>query len=414
VCFLLCFHRYIAKNVKSCEGYRTYDDSIPEFLKNRPAGFVNEVRTSLTRAVEEQDLVTVTKLGTSSFTVNSNGKKYNVNFGDETTYPSCECFEWRRNRTPCKHFCAIFLQGKGKWEDISSIYTTNPLFSLDVTCFEKNTSHDNVSVSLQESLLQESPSDSPESDGSNHMCPLPGRRRSVATVELARCRMLLKEILSATYLIKDTKSIFALSDKVKELHMLTQTLTPTEEGVALAEKQPKRKASNKRPASTMLNLEARKTKKGRPKNKYSGRVGSKADLMRKTYKVKVPVPTASDPTKTHSMKVLPSPVSGTSPSTSPVSGTSPSTSPVSGTSPSTSPVSGTSPSTSPVGGTSPSTSPVSGTSPSTSPVSGTSPSTSPVSGTSPSTSPVSGASRSTQPVNGQPSRNTSLPLVTRR
>ena len=51
---------------------------------------------------------------------------------EDSTYPHCNCSEWRPSRLPCKHFCLIFscIPGWG-WEKVTSMYRKSPLLNLD-------------------------------------------------------------------------------------------------------------------------------------------------------------------------------------------------------------------------------------------------------------------------------------------
>lgn len=60
--------------------------------------------------------------------------KLRVEFGNDSTYPHCDCSEWRHHRLPCKHFCIIFSNIPGwDWEKLSSLYRESPILNLDYT-----------------------------------------------------------------------------------------------------------------------------------------------------------------------------------------------------------------------------------------------------------------------------------------
>ena len=79
--------------------------------------------------------VTVIDMENGEFLVKSQSrleekKMYKVMFG--TKQPSCECFDWERQRLPCKHFFAVF-QHVPSWsfDRLPKEYRDSPFFSVD-------------------------------------------------------------------------------------------------------------------------------------------------------------------------------------------------------------------------------------------------------------------------------------------
>lgn len=99
--------------------------------------------------------------------------------------------------------------------------------------------------------------------------------------------MMLKESHRYTYLIKEAKSIKLIYDKIQELHDLA--LIPNEDGLALGKPPSLKKAQKRLAAAPLPDLNSKKTRKGRPKKKFSGRVSSKADMMKRTYQTKLKI-----------------------------------------------------------------------------------------------------------------------------
>ena len=43
--------------------------------------------------------------------------KYSVFFGDEDSYPDCDCVEWKKKLMPCKHMFAVMENINGiNWD----------------------------------------------------------------------------------------------------------------------------------------------------------------------------------------------------------------------------------------------------------------------------------------------------------
>ena len=72
------------------------------------------------------------------FTVRSqreSTKFYRVKFGTDTdpaVLPSCECYDWERNRLPCKHFFAVFTHvPTWSFEKLPGTYRNSPFLTVD-------------------------------------------------------------------------------------------------------------------------------------------------------------------------------------------------------------------------------------------------------------------------------------------
>lgn len=107
--YIAPFFRYISLNVQYSSGYRTYNKDVPDFLQNRPRFVVEHVMKRWQDIWHEHGNVQTKEEG--KFLVQSTtspGHWYTVNFGDESSHPSCDCLDWNKSKLLCKHFCAVF------------------------------------------------------------------------------------------------------------------------------------------------------------------------------------------------------------------------------------------------------------------------------------------------------------------
>ncbi|EDO30694.1 predicted protein [Nematostella vectensis] len=138
------YTKYITRNVRGSYGYRVYNDAILNFLRNRPSSVVDHVHQRLGTASDESAILKIEEcVGQhGTFVVKSGSsvdKSYTIKFGTETTFPTFDCDDWRRNRLPCKHICAVFLsKSEWGWERLSPLCTQNPLLSLDELCISSS------------------------------------------------------------------------------------------------------------------------------------------------------------------------------------------------------------------------------------------------------------------------------------
>ena len=103
----LCL-RYVELNTKLQVSFRRYNSAIPSYLRERPHHIIKHSmdRLSLAESIPNSN-VTVIDMENGEFLVKSQSrleekKMYKVMFG--TKQPSCECFDWERQRLPCNHF----------------------------------------------------------------------------------------------------------------------------------------------------------------------------------------------------------------------------------------------------------------------------------------------------------------------
>lgn len=232
---------YIVKNVRSSDGFRQYNASIPKFLRNRPLWLVDHVRERMPYAhLHVQDE------GDGKFLVQSetsSSKKYAVTFGDEKSLPWCECRDWRRHRLPCKHFCSIFTQiQEWDWDKLSKTYRNNPLFSLDETCLfneankinEKDNRHEQDDHKEQDNAFNDIYNDDNNHHKEEiHFKDLPPRKRTINNILLSEARGMLKEMLGWTYLVKDKDNIQRFHSEIHKLHLSLKGLVPSDDGLPI-------------------------------------------------------------------------------------------------------------------------------------------------------------------------------------
>ncbi|XP_028417456.1 uncharacterized protein LOC114541851 [Dendronephthya gigantea] len=319
------YTKYVQLNVRYSDGYSKYNSALPPFLNNRPRDMVNHIIKRWEGAIGPHNITQLENNGEFKVKSSLSTKAYLVIFGNKSTYPSCQCLDWQKHHLPCKHFCAVFQHTQWKWDSLSSLYKNNPLFCLDDLCFPKTGSPNNYELAEEqihdnnknehglvidgESQVQ--PTDKKylddaadnnqmqlDKNSKARLTNLPQRRVFKMTQHKKKCREILKQLTSATYLLKDTLSIQNLEESLcKVWDDVKQSLPSDCNGLALEtndKPNPKRKATGSmkedRPARKKRKIQQLpKGKYGKPKHRYTGRVGQSAEVLRKSYKVNVPV-----------------------------------------------------------------------------------------------------------------------------
>ena len=120
--------RYVDQSIRCSGQFGTYNEQIQKFLHHRPRDVVQHITNNLREPYPQsaKRIKQVSELGI--LTVD---EKINVQCED-STYPHCDCSEWRPSRLPCKHLCLIFscIPGWG-WEKVTFMYRKSPLLNLD-------------------------------------------------------------------------------------------------------------------------------------------------------------------------------------------------------------------------------------------------------------------------------------------
>ena len=272
-----------------CSGnFGKYSEQVPKFLHDRPRDVVKYIMNNL-REPDPRAAKRVKQVGEGEFMVDG---KIGVQFGDDKRYPHCDCSEWRHSRLPCKHFCLIFsCLPEWNWDRLSSIYRESPLLNLDDITFSSSTK-ESLSNADWEDMPEANIADENEDDAvQQETLLLSPRKRSMTKMLQIHCRTIMKELASATYLIKDESSLAELAQGLDGLYAKAKTMMPSENGVPMEDVPPvgmKKKCEKKsinakgqgiKEQSTIIPppLEAH----GAKKHQANGRFGAKAEWQRK-------------------------------------------------------------------------------------------------------------------------------------
>lgn len=139
---------------------------------------------------------------------------------------------------------------------------------------------------------------------------LPPRRKTSKKLLQAKCRVILKKVNGLTYLLKDTPSLEKLEGQLQQIFKETEQLVKSDKGIVL-ENETGQKKRKKRKATTSSTNEERNMRKklpkrarkekadvkdclperkyGKPRHPFAKRVGRRAEIMRKQYRVNIPV-----------------------------------------------------------------------------------------------------------------------------
>ena len=288
-------------NIRCSNTYRKYNSSIPEFLLNKPRFLVNHCLERLGNASETPASSIKQLDGNGNFRVksqSSGNNSYLLSFGgNDAAMPSCECEDWKRSSLPCKHFLSIFLNfPKWQWDNFPLCYRESPFITLDKSAIAMNVN--------DAGDLNNAPQDSSDTtDKKINNCKINSLppKRTFKRTQASKCRELLDKIRSLTFLVRDQEALEALAVQLKDLHTKIESSIEHEDGFPLEQEKKKsihvkeKKGKDKR----VLDL----PKEKRRKKKFSGRVGSKADMMRKATTVNLSTLETSHSTKQTTAKV---------------------------------------------------------------------------------------------------------------
>ena len=227
------YHRYKELNRRSSEMYRKYDDKVPKFLHNRPKGIVQHI---MKRSYLEYPKNLVRSCSKNLFMVKSSStnEEYQVWFGSENQLASCQCVDYKINKLPCKHICAVVnLPGIGR-ESLGASFQNHPLFRLDptvvsttscegqqtavISCIESNNNNPQLGSSGSESLDKTVENDNSHASTVDYS-QLKHRKQHMKPSGRNRCVSTLKALHDELYMIKDRAVLATLET------MITNALT---------------------------------------------------------------------------------------------------------------------------------------------------------------------------------------------
>ena len=115
---------------KSSDGYRRYNQAVPQALHNRPSGIVKHIMSRI-QAGYPCEKIRQALPGIYNARSDAGNDEYQVWLGSDGYLPPCQCLHYKRNRLPCKHICAVIRLPNVGWESLGSRFSSHPLFTLD-------------------------------------------------------------------------------------------------------------------------------------------------------------------------------------------------------------------------------------------------------------------------------------------
>lgn len=292
--------QYIIKNIKMNASHKQYREDIPDFLHGRPTKFVKHCLTRITNADDLEGHVATQDLQKLLFKVRSSSgpQDYMVNVAK----PHCDCQDWRRYKLPCKHMFAIFRWVEGvNWYSLPSSYISSPHISVDnESISEFKRPIDSMQTNSQEIEPTNTPSPTEdiehvENNDDDFNTQLPIKTKKSIKSLAVRARTAIRSIQDLTYLIKDKAALENIIETASTLEKEIKATIKDESGLLVGSSPQKKK---KRQRKTKRNTKLDKIgtlKKYQPPTKkqhhwrHRNRVGRKADMLRKTFKVDVPI-----------------------------------------------------------------------------------------------------------------------------
>ena len=216
---------------------------------------------------------------------------YSLTFGDTATMPHCECADWEKNRLPCKHFLAVFRLFKDwGFEKLPTPYRESPFLTLDNdVLFCKESLVKNETIEVDHCTLQDNES---AEDGSTEIfSELPGRKKISRTWN-TKCKEAIKHLNTLTHIVDDTESLKQVHALLHQCIEIFNQASLKDDGLILEKPEKFKRISKSNSASsksTKTNTTFKEIPKATRRNPFSGRHGSRAETMKRTFKVHVDV-----------------------------------------------------------------------------------------------------------------------------
>ena len=130
-----CKQKYLFQNYQQLSQYRSYKDTVPSYLHDRPRSVILHClnRKAKGERIPAHYVHDVNETIGVFEVEKESGSKKTVNFGcNNDDIPSCTCKDWQRFHLPCKHFFAIFYhRSEWKWDQLPRSYLQSAYLSVD-------------------------------------------------------------------------------------------------------------------------------------------------------------------------------------------------------------------------------------------------------------------------------------------
>ncbi|XP_015778406.1 PREDICTED: uncharacterized protein LOC107356297 [Acropora digitifera] len=293
--------QYKVGNTKLQASFRRYNPNIPPYLKERPHHIIKHCleKHALAESMPSS-YVEVIDMANGVFAVRRQSdaddkRNYRVQFNQ----PRCVCYDWESQRMPCKHFFAVFLHVPAwSFERLPIRYRDSPYFTLDDDLFRAGPSNLEESNRIGKEEVDNVPSGTeqhiefPEVPAVTEAVQLNNLPRKAARPRknVAKCRELLGQIRNLTYIVEGLENCIILEEVIDKLETCRRLLlgsAPKENSVILeAPVRPSRvDLKKKKPIKKEKKVHFKKLPVPSKENLFSGRVGEKANVMKRHYNV---------------------------------------------------------------------------------------------------------------------------------
>ena len=248
--------------MKSSDGYRKYNQAVPQALHNRPSGVVKHIMSRI-QAGYPCEKIRQALPGIYNARSDAGNDEYQVWLGSDDYLPSCQCLDYKRNRLPCKHICAVIRLPNVGWQSLGSRFSSHPLFTLDECVLQpskskaehneqqQRTKHgDDVQAEPNDSFGEETQAaEDVEEDGPDIVrkqehksslmpggkLPLKMRKRQ-ANQSRQRCVQTLKYLHDELYVLKDKDMLDQIYKSMRNTLEFARSVIPKENNLPSKDK----------------------------------------------------------------------------------------------------------------------------------------------------------------------------------
>eukprot|EP00057_Strongylocentrotus_purpuratus_P021647 XP_011676121.1 PREDICTED: uncharacterized protein LOC105444050 [Strongylocentrotus purpuratus] len=246
--------KYIIANSKANSACgRSYSREVPEYLHDRPPGFVMHCLKRLESAhgLRKRD---IERTAEQSFVVKSETmmgrRRYAVTLTDNSL--CCQCMDWLRSRRPCKHMFAIMLHVEGM--SLPSNYLGLPFNTLDSEVESFLESTQDVSVEAEQEEIADL------EDGLEE-CAINIQKGSILKRTAVSCREKLMLLRDMSYLCTSEPLLLAMEQQLDAtIHYIRENLF-SEGGLIVDERRCQTKKRHRSVSTVSMQLPIRKRKK---------------------------------------------------------------------------------------------------------------------------------------------------------
>ncbi|XP_050403543.1 uncharacterized protein LOC126819484 [Patella vulgata] len=213
------FDIYKNANIDSFQECGKLESELPFISHNMPKDIVHHIANNWGSIQNAEEIVNE---GNGKFMVGSERLRYII----DLWVPYCECFNWAKDKLPCKHMCAVFKFYPETWMEVPEYYRNSPFLTIDWYCITGQRSDMLIEMPHCEMSVSNCEFSGSDEEEQKQFAPLPLKHRM-----RHRCNEVLKDLQDVVLDISDLDYLKSLEEQLLKTLQQAKAMRPMEAGL---------------------------------------------------------------------------------------------------------------------------------------------------------------------------------------